>query len=128
MNLLLDTHTFLWMSLDDPQLSETAREKLSGIENALYLSSASYWEIAIKISMGKYNLTEPLAEFVQREIVANHLTLLPIGVDHAAEVSTLPFHHKDPFDRMLIAQSMVENFPIVGCDPIFDQYGVARIW
>ena len=80
--------------------------------------------------MGKYNLTEPLAEFVQREIVANHLTLLPIGVDHAAEVSTLPFHHKDPFDRMLIAQSMVENFPIVGCDPIFDQaprYGVARI-
>ena len=71
MNLLLDTHTFLWMSLDDPQLSETAREKLSGIENALYLSSASYWEIAIKISMGKYNLTEPLAEFVQREIVAN---------------------------------------------------------
>lgn len=128
MNLLLDTHTFLWMSLDDPQLSETAREKLSGVENVLYLSSASYWEIAIKISMGKYTLTEPLAAFVQREIVANHLKLLPIDVDHAAEVSTLSFHHKDPFDRMLVAQSIVGSFPIVSRDAIFDQYGVARIW
>ena len=128
MNLLLDTHTFLWMSLDDPQLSETARAELSDTENELYLSPASYWELAIKISIGKYNLTEPLAAFVKREIVANNLKVLPINVDHTAEISTLPFHHKDPFDRMLVAQSMVENFPLVSRDTIFDQYGVVRIW
>ena len=116
------------MSLNDPQLSKTAREKLSDTENELYLSPASYWEIAIKISIGKYNLTEPLAEFVKREVVANNLKVLPIDVDHTAEVSTLPFHHKDPFDRMLIAQSMVESFPLVSRDTIFDQYDVARIW
>ena len=128
MNLLLDTHTFLWMALDDPQLSETARGKLSDTENELYLSPASYWEIAVKISIGKYNLTEPLTAFVKREIVANNLKVLPIDVDHTAEISTLPFHHKDPFDRMLVAQSMVENFPLVSRDTIFDQYGVVRIW
>ena len=86
MNLLLDTHAFLWMSLDDPQLSETAREELSNTGNELYLSPASYWEIAIKISIGKYNLTEPLAAFVKREIVANNLKVLPIDVDHTAEI------------------------------------------
>lgn len=128
MNLLLDTHTFLWMSLDDPQLSGTAREQLSDTENELYLSPASYWEIAIKISIGKYNLTEPLAAFVKREIIANNLKVLPIDVEHTAEVSTLPFHHKDPFDRMLIAQSVIERFPLVSRDVIFDQYGVVRIW
>lgn len=128
MKLLLDTHTFLWMSLDDPQLSETAREKLSDNANDLYLSPTSYWEIAIKISIGKYNLAEPLAEFIKREIAANDLNLLPIYVDHAAEVSELPFHHKDPFDRMLVAQSLVESLPIVSGDAIFDQYGVTRIW
>ncbi|MCY3665020.1 MAG: type II toxin-antitoxin system VapC family toxin [Gemmatimonadetes bacterium] len=128
MNLLLDTHAFLWMSLDDPQLSETARGELSDTENELYLSPASYWEIAIKISIGKYNLTEPLAAFVKREIIANNFKVLPIDIDHTAEISALPFHHKDPFDRMLIAQSMVENFPLVSRDTILDQYGVVRIW
>ena len=116
------------MSLDDPQLSETAREELSDTGNELYLSPASYWEIAIKISIGKYHLTEPLAAFVKREIIANNLKVLPIDVEHTAGVSTLPFHHKDPFDRMLVAQSMVENFPLVSRDAIFDQYGVVRIW
>lgn len=128
MKLLLDTHTFLWMSLDDGQLSQMTRELLSDTANELFLSPASYWEIAIKISIGKYTLTEPLAEFVKSELVANDLKLLPIKIDHAAEVTRLPFHHKDPFDRMLIAQSLVESIPIVGCDPIFDRYGVTRIW
>ena len=128
MKLLLDTHAFLWMSLDDPQLSETVRERFSDTANELYLSPASFWEIAIKISIGKYTLSEPLAEFVKREIVVNDLKVLPIGPDHAAKVVALPFHHKDPFDRMLVAQAMVEGLPIVGCDAIFDRYGVARIW
>ena len=116
------------MSLNDPQLSKTAKEELSDTKNELYISPASYWEIAIKISIGKYKLTEPLAAFVKREIIANNLKVLPIDVDHTAEISTLPFHHKDPFDRMLIAQSMVENFPLVSRDTIFDQYDVIRIW
>ena len=73
--------------------------------------------LRLKISIGKYNLTEPLAEFVKREIIANNLKVLPIDIDHTAEISTLPFHHKDPFDRMLVAQSMVENFPLVSRVP-----------
>ncbi|MBP90191.1 MAG: hypothetical protein CMJ64_26360 [Planctomycetaceae bacterium] len=104
------------------------REHLSDTANELYLSPASYWEMATKISIDKYALSEPLAEFVDREIAANDLKLLPINVDHAATISELPFHHKDPFDRMLVAQSMVESLPIVGRGAILDQYGVTRIW
>ena len=128
MNLLLDTNAFLWMSLDSPRLSETAREVMSDTDNDLYISAVSYWEIAIKVSIGKYSLTESLDDFVGREIVTNRLIPLAIDIDHAARVSTLPFHHRDPFDRMLIAQSVVEGFPIMGSDSVFDQYGVARIW
>ena len=116
------------MSLDDQRLSATAREALSDVGNELFLSPASYWEIAIKASIGKYNLTEPLSELVAREIAANGLRVLPIHVEHAAKVVSLPFHHKDPFDRILIAQSIVENMPILGCDTVFDQYDVERIW
>lgn len=128
MKLLLDTHAFLWMSLDDPQLSETARQRLSDTSNELFLSAASYWEIAIKISIGKYILSEPLAEFVKREMTANDLKTMPIAVDHVGQLSGLPFHHKDPFDRMLVAQAVVEGLQLVSCDSIFDQYGVTRIW
>ncbi|MDA1017480.1 MAG: type II toxin-antitoxin system VapC family toxin [Planctomycetota bacterium] len=128
MKLLLDTHAFLWMSLDDPQLSKTARENLADTENDLFLSPASYWEIAIKISIGKYTLAEPLVEFVGREMDANELNVLPVTVEHAGAVSGLPFHHKDPFDRMLVAQATLENMSLISCDVIFDQYGVTRIW
>lgn len=128
MKLLLDTHAFLWMSLDDPQLSETARQHLADTENKLYLSPASYWEIAIKISISKYKLAEPLVEFIRREIDANDLNVLPVTVEHAGEVSSLPFHHKDPFDRMLVAQATIESMSLVSRDSIFGRYGVARIW
>ena len=128
MKLLLDTHTFLWMSLDDPQLSETARERLSDTANELYLSPASYWEIAIKISIGKYMLSEPLADVVKREVVANDLKLLAINVDHAAELSMLPFHHKDPFDRMIIAQALTGDLELISSDAIAEDYGLSVIW
>ena len=120
MNLLLDTHTFLWMSLDDH--SSARRRGRNCLASRMRCISAL---LCIGRLRSKYRWARPNLSNAK---LSNHLTLLPIGVDHAAEVSTLPFHHKDPFDRMLIAQSMVENFPIVGCDPIFDQYGVARIW
>jgi len=128
MKLLLDTHALLWMSLDDSQLSDTARDLIADLENELWLSPASYWEIAIKISMQKFELSEPLDEFINRELVNNDISVLPISTRHAQAVSTMPFYHKDPFDRMLIAQAQVEEMAIVSKDDKFDAYGVQRLW
>ena len=128
MKLLLDTHAFLWMSLDDPQLSGHARDVIADTGNELLLSPASYWGIAIKISLGKYRLDEPLDEFVNREIQQNGTKILPIQPTHAAGVAALPFHHRDPFDRLLVAQAIVEQASLVSRDPVFDAYGVGREW
>lgn len=128
MKLLLDTHALLWMSLDDSQLSDTARELIADLENELRLSPASYWESAIKISLQKYALSEPLDDFVSRELANNDISVLQISTQHAQAVSTMPFHHKDPFDRMLIAQAQVEQMAIVSKDDKFDAYGVQRLW
>ena len=128
MRLLLDTHAFLWMSLDDPKLCENARLLLADPNNDLLLSPASYWEIAIKMSIGSYALTEPLEDFVNREVERNELAILPIGVKHAGAVIQLPFHHRDPFDRMLIAQALCEDLTIIGKDEVFDHYKVKRLW
>ena len=84
--------------------------------------------IAIKISLGKYSLREPYLDFMQRAIFANGFELLPIEPKHTAELISMPFHHKDPFDRLLAAQSISENVPLVSSDPSFDSYGVVRIW
>ncbi len=128
MMLLLDTHTFLWMSLDDPKLVENAKHLLADPDNDLFLSPASYWEIAIKISIGHYALSEPLDAFLNREIERNELSVVPIGVSHANTVAQLPFHHRDPFDRMIIAQALCEELTVVGKDEVFDKYNVKRIW
>jgi PIN domain nuclease of toxin-antitoxin system len=128
VKLLLDTHALLWMSLDDSQLSDKARELIADLENELWLSPASYWEIAIKISLGKYELSEPLDQFVNREVSNNDISILPISTQHAQAVTTLPFHHKDPFDRLLIAQAMIEGTTILSKDNQFDAYGVPRMW
>lgn len=128
MKLLLDTHTLLWFLADDPQLSPTAK---AGIENPLtakYVSVATCWEIAIKVGLNKLNLGEPASKFLPRELVANHFQLLDIGLSHVTRVETLPFHHRDPFDRLLIAQAMLENVPLVSADAVFDAYGVTRVW
>lgn len=128
MKLLLDTHAFLWMSLDDPQLSRQAHDLIADTYNELLLSPASYWELAIKVSLGKYQLAEPLDEFVNREVQKNGVTILPIQPAHAAQVAGLPFHHRDPFDRLLIAQAKVEQVALVSKDTVFDDYGVQRRW
>jgi len=96
--------------------------------NDLLFSPASYWEIAIKISIGKYQLPEEYAGFMDRQIEENDLEILPITVAHASIVASLPFHHRDPFDRMLIAQAIIEDLPIVGVDAVFDSYSVTRLW
>ena len=128
MRLLLDTHTFLWFLLDDPRLSAASRAVIVDPLNKVELSPASYWEIAIKIRLQKYALPEPYQVFMEREIAASDLRILAIEPRHTAILTKMPFHHKDPFDRLLIAQALAESIPIVGADAIFDDYGVNRIW
>ena len=128
MRVLLDTHALLWFLLDDPRLSRVARDLIANAQNRPEVSPASYWEIAIKISLGKYELPEPLGAFVDRELADNDIRILPILPRHAAELTDLPFHRRDPFDRLIIAQAMVEDIPVVSTDPLFDPYPVRRIW
>lgn len=116
------------MSLDDRRLGRHAHDLIADTDNKLLLSPASYWEIAIKISLGKYRLNEPLDEFVNREVQTNGVELLPIQPKHAAHVAELPFHHRDPFDRLLIAQAIVEQVAILSNDPVFDNDGIEREW
>ena len=128
MRLLLDTHTFLWFVTNDPQLSENALDAVAAPTNEILLSPASYWEIAIKVSLGKYPLTVPFEAFFQEGIEGSDMAILPIEVRHAAVLSSLPMHHKDPFDRMMISQAIVEQIPIVSADSALDAYGVQRWW
>ena len=100
MNLLLDTHAFLWFWWDDSQLSSAAKDIIVDPANRKLVSTASYWEVAIKVSLNKLDLGEPYSDFMHREITRNNFEILPITLDHAAVITTLPFHHRDPFDRM----------------------------
>ncbi|NCO60350.1 MAG: PIN domain nuclease [Deltaproteobacteria bacterium CG_4_8_14_3_um_filter_51_11] len=128
MKLLLDTQALLWFLLDDHRLSGKARGKISGADSLIFVSPASLWEIAIKISLGKYELPTPFEAFWDEQFLTNDFVLLPVSVSHAARVVNLPFHHRDPFDRLIIAQSLVEGMPLVSSDISFDRYGVERIW
>lgn len=128
MTLLLDTHAFLWFILDDAQLSITARALIIDEQNDIFLSPASYWELAIKISIGKYQLPGPFVPFLHQQIDLNDFTILPVSVEHAGKVASLPYHHRDPFDRLIIAQALVENMAVLSNDSIMDQYGVVRSW
>ena len=128
MNFLLDTHTFLWFAAGDTSLSKRARVLIENKENRAFLSAASLWEIAIKVSLKKLELTEPFEKLIPEQLENNGIELLDICISHAATVATLPFHHRDPFDRLLIAQAKVEQIPIISVDKIFDTYKVERIW
>lgn len=128
MNVLLDTHAFLWFIAGDSSLSQFARSAIENLDNNRYLSMASLWEIAIKISVGKLELSEPFETLIPRQLADNSIELLGISFDHTALVSSLPFHHRDPFDRLLIAQSKVEQMTLVSIDPVFDSYSVNRLW
>ena len=128
MRVLLDTHAFLWFILDDPQLSKTAKRLIEDSTNEVEISPASYWEIAIKIAKKKYMLPEPYERFMEQQIADNEFHILPISIGHTALLTTMPFHHKDPFDRLLIAQASYEGIPIVSADEQFDAYRMKRIW
>lgn len=127
MKLLLDTQAFLWFLLDDERLSARAKAAIEQAE-ILYLSPASHWEIAIKIALGKYALPESFAQFMERELASNSMTILPIEISHTSQLTTLPFHHRDPFDRLIIAQALAEELQVVSIDSKFDAYGVKRVW
>lgn len=128
MRILLDTHAFLWFALGDPQITTRARMLIEDAGNEKLVSPASYWEIAIKISVNKYTLAEPYEAFMDRGINQNGFIILPIEPRHTAALTTLPFHHRDPFDRLLVAQALVEQIPIVSSDSSFDAYAVQRLW
>lgn len=128
MRLLLDSHAFLWFVLDDPLLSANARNLIADPNNAVEISPATYWEIAIKIGIGKYSLSESLQGFFERELAANQFNILHIEPRHVTPLTTMPFYHRDPFDRLIIAQAMVEQIPVVSADALFDSYSVKRLW
>lgn len=128
MNALLDTHSLLWYYLNDPQLSSLAEKTIEDPATRIFISPACHWEIAIKLSTGKYSLHVSFPQFIQEAIYDNGFTMLPIEPRHTAELIALPFHHRDPFDRLLIAQALVEKMAIVSVDSVFDSYPVHRIW
>ncbi len=125
---LLDTHTFLWWIGDDSALSEKARAIISNGENEIYLSAVSIWEIAIKVRLGRLEIAEELDVFTDRHIRENSFQPLPITLTHSIRIQSLSNHHRDPFDQMLVAQSMVEEMPIVSIDKMIGTYDVKRIW
>ena len=128
MRPLLDTHSFLWFISGSSKLSRTARTLIEDTSNQPFLSIASLWEMAIKLSLGKLSLGEPFEVLIPEQMKANGINLLGIEIEHTALVATLPFHHRDPFDRLLVAQAVVERMPIVSADAAFDAYGVERLW
>ena len=128
MRILLDTHTFLWWIADDPRLSAQARKVIRDKRNELLFSAASGWEIAIKARLGRLQLPDDLEQFIVTQLSINTMSVLPIQLNHALHVYTLPDHHRDPFDRMLVAQSQVEELPIVTADPQVSAYDVRTIW
>lgn len=128
MKYLLDTHSLIWFIGGDVQLSSNARQLIDDEENELFISVASLWEMAIKFSIGKLNLGLPFETLFPEQLENNSIGILGITVEHLKAVCNLPFHHRDPFDRLIIVQSQVEKLPIISTDTIFDSYGVKREW
>jgi PIN domain nuclease of toxin-antitoxin system len=127
MKALLDTHTFLWAIAEEGKLSRRAQQIYTG-HNDLWLSVVSVWEILIKVQAGKLPLPEPAGRYLGKKLSQNRIEVLPITLDHVLKTESLPLHHRDPFDRLLIAQSIEEGWPIITADPWFARYPVELIW
>ncbi len=128
MRVLLDTHTFLWWISNDTRLSSRAREIISNGNNELLLSAASGWEIAIKVRLGRLQLPYEPERFIPEQLVINAIQSLPIKISHALHTYSLPIYHRDPFDRIIIAQAQLEGLPILTSDPQIAKYKVEIIW
>lgn len=127
-DLLLDTHALLWWLFDDPRLSDVARENIAAPENKVWVSAASAWEIATKARLGKLPEAGDVAEKLPVYLRRARFLELPVTVAHALKAGGLPGPHRDPFDRMFIAQSFLSGFPVVTIDPVFRDYGVVTLW
>jgi PIN domain nuclease of toxin-antitoxin system len=128
LRALLDTHAILWWLSDDPALSRAARKIIAETKNILIVSAVSAWEIAIKVRLGKLPTAADLAADFSGKIDREGFQLLPISAEHGIRAGLLPGPHKDPFDRMLIAQAQAENIPVISNETAFEIYGVRRIW
>ena len=128
MKYLLDTHTLLWFLTGDERLSDKARQLIDDTSNEKFLSIVSLWEIAIKVGLRKLDLEKPFDQMFPETLHFNRIEILEITVDSLIKLTNLPYHHRDPFDRMIIAQGLVEGFPIISVDTGYDAYGVDREW
>jgi PIN domain nuclease of toxin-antitoxin system len=128
MELLLDTHVLIWWSLDSVKLSRKVYELLTNPENTHIISIASVWEIQVKVQLGKLDLDVKLPELIAHQQQVNNLQILPIDLTHIYAIENLPNQHRDPFDRIMIAQAMVEEVPFLSADKVFDLYPIERVW
>jgi len=128
MRILLDSHAFLWFVLRKPQLSRSADALISDPSNVVLVSPATCWEIAIKVGKNKLDLMASYDDFMRQGIEGNDCTILPIETRHTSLLTTMKPHHNDPFDRLIIAQAIAEQVPVISIDSAFDPYGVTRLW
>jgi len=128
MRYLLDTHSLIWFLAGDERLSLNARKIIENEENIIFISIASLWEISIKSSLGKLELIKPFEILFPQQLQENEIEIIGIKVEHLIVLSKLPFHHRDPFDRLIIAQAMVENVAIISKDSLFALYEVQLLW
>lgn len=128
MKCLLDTHVFLWWVAGDRRISPKAREIIADGRNTLYLSAASGWEMAIKAGLGRLHVADELERFIPEQMALNGIEGLPVALPHALRVAALPLHHRDPFDRLLVAQAELEGLVVLTGDPQIAAYGVETLW
>jgi PIN domain nuclease of toxin-antitoxin system len=128
VKLLLDTHAFLWWVEGTPAVGRRARTAVSNPDNEVLFSIASCWELAIQLSRGKLRLAQRLERFIPEQLRLNGFSLLDVQLTHVVRVADLPFRHRDPFDRLLVAQALEDDLTIVSADRVFRQYGVALLW
>ena len=127
MRYIIDTQAFIWYATGDKQLSKTALEIIES-DTIRYISLASIWEMAIKTSIGKLNFQVPFEDLISNQLAINGYDILPLELSHVFQLAKLPLFHKDPFDRIMIAQAITENIPIISIDPYFQSYPVSVIW
>ena len=128
MRILLDSHAVLWYVDQDQMLSGTAHAAITDPANDLLVSAATIWELATKAAIGKLSLSQPYRLWMNKAMSDLRASLLPVSIDYADAQAGLPFHHRDPFDRLIIAQSLIEGISVVSADGQFDAYGVNRVW
>jgi PIN domain nuclease of toxin-antitoxin system len=128
MTILLDTHAFLWFVADDAKLSARARTMIEEPNTRVMLSVASLWETNIKVTIGKLPLAKSVVELVRDDVQGNNIEMLPINVGHLVILAGLPLHHRDPFDRLPVAQAVAENVQLASADATLDAYGISRVW